>query len=669
MSRSPASCSNKPHPEIPKTVIGALFLLLRELLPDWPTSIGAMLQALGIGKSQCYELKERLRDTLPELLRPPGRPPASSERDVEFATLRACYDYVTANPGSVCPNRSRQRYSPEFRYFMVDLVAPGGAAVGMSLENLARVSNVPLGTLKDWLSTPVASAAGDRIDEALPEDVGEAPAGHAATPGNEVGELATDQRTPLDVSALDSIRDARIKTVVSQWPAWAGTFQAFCQAMSLQFAIPYGSTLIGNILQATGLRDRKSRARKEAPWSKHTFRTLFPGAQWLGDGTTLAVHWNGQRHLFNIEALLDTATNAMVGIAVTDTEDAQALRLAYEASLKTTLGVAPWAVTLDNKACNICDAAVAAFDGSTVLYGTPGRGQSKAALEGAFGLFAQAMPALDIQGGTDREMARAVLRTILTAWYRGRNGRPRQRLKGRTPVQVFFEDGPTPEQVAELKKWLEELLRRQDAIRLTREARLDPVRIGLLKKGLAELGIPDPDDRLAKGLACFSRDAIMRGLAIFEAKRDEGTLPQESHSDGAYLGGIISNKHTQLELERVAVHLMKQRLRARDLSLDPLTLAAEKLRAKHSKGDLVTGGLVKDFLEHALAAPYKIDFLFWAKAMTDAFAALPRIQREALRKTMIRRVTAASKVDPDRRADLIDRLAAAVVLSTINNAA
>jgi hypothetical protein len=553
---------------------------------------------------------------------------------------------------------------------MLDLVAPGGAAAGMSIENLARVSDVPLGTLKDWLSTPVANAS-DKIDEALPEDADEAPARlHAAAPGNETAEgLSSDQRTSLVVSAFDSIRDARIKTIVSQWPAWAGSFQAFCQAMSLQFAIPYGPTLIGNVLQATGLRHRKARISKEVPWSRHTFRTLFPGAQWLGDGTTLAIYWNGQRHLFNIEALLDTATNAMVGIAVTDTEDAQALRLAYEASLVTTLGVAPWAVTLDNKACNICDAAVAAFDGSIVLYGTPGRGQSKAALEGAFGLFAQAMPTLDIKGGNDREMARAVLQTILTAWHRGRNGRPRRRLKGRSPAQVFFEDGPTPEQVAELKPWLEELLRRQDAIRLTRDARLDPVRIGLLKKGLAELGIPDHDDRLAKGLACFSRDAIMRGLAIFEAKRDKGTLPQESHLDGAYLGGIIANKHTQLELERVEVHLMKQRLRARDLSLDPLTIAANKLRARHSKDDLAKGELVKDFLEHALAAPYKIDFLFWAKATTDAFGFLPKIQRQALYKTMIRRVMAASKVNPDRRADLIDRLAASLVCSTIADAA
>lgn len=645
-------------PEISKTVIGSLFLLVRELLPSSPTSVAAMLETLGVGKSQCYELKERLRETLSGLLESPGRPLAKCEQDAELATVKACYRYVAANPGSVCLNHSRRRYSPGFRCFMSDLVAPGGAAVGMSLENLARVADIPLGTLKDWLATPPAK------DSFKLEECVTAAESLARRPLLE----QSDQPTTPSVSALDSIRDARAKTIVSQWPSWAGTFQAFCQTMSLQFAIPYGPTLIGNILQAMGLRDRKLRTSKEAPWSRHTFRTLFPGAQWLGDGTDLAIYWNGQRHVFNIEALLDTASNAMVGVAVTDSENAEALGQAFKASLETTLGVVPWAVTLDNKACNTCDAAAVALDGTPILYGTPGRGQSKAALEGAFGLFAQAMPTLDINGDSDREMARSALQTVLTAWYRGRNGRPRKSLKGRTPAQVFINDGPTAEQVVELKQWLEELLRRQDAIRLTREARLDPVRMGLLKKGLAELGIPDPDDRLAKGLAYFSRDSIVQGLAAFQARRDQGTLTQEAYLDGAYLGGIISNKHTQLELERVEVHLMKQRLRARDLSLESLTLAADKLRAKYSLDDPAKGELVKSFLQQSLAAPCKIDFLFWAKATTDAFGSLLEKQREALYKSIIRRVTMASKVDSDRRFDLIDRLAACLVLSTISGA-
>jgi hypothetical protein len=67
----------------------------------------------------------------------------------------------------------------------------------------------------------------------------------------------------------------------------------------------------------------------------------------------------------------------------------------------------------------------------------------------------------------------------------------------------------------------------QDADRRTRDARRDPVRIKLLKPGLAELAIADPDDRLAKALACYCRDSTTRGLAVYAKKRDLGTLPDE----------------------------------------------------------------------------------------------------------------------------------------------
>lgn len=628
--------------EVPKTVTGALYLLLRELLPDHPGSVAAMLQALGIGKSQCYEVKERLRQALPGLLRQAGRPQSAVDDDAENAVLRACYDYVTAHPGSVSVSRSRRRYSGGFRCFVTELVAPGGQAVGMSVENLARVTGVPLGTLKDWLYPPGPAVEGGSEDQ----------------PPQNVTASETPE-TPASV-AFDTIRDARIKTIITQWQCWNGPFRGFCQAMNLEFAIPYGSTFIGNILQMMGLRVRKPRTSKEVPGSRDTFRTHFPGAQWLGDGTALAIVWKDQRYVFNIEALLDVATNAVVGFAVTDTESTGALRLAYEASWETTQGVVPCAVTLDNKACNTCDAASAALDGITILYGYPGRGQSKAALEGAFGLFAQTLPALDISGDSDREMARAALRTVLTAWYRGRNGRPRRRLKGRTPAQAFFEDGPTQELMDEMVAWIAQRQRLQDADQRTRGARRDPVRVELLKVGLAELAITDPKDRLAKALAIYCRDAIVRGLAVYAKMRDLGTLPQEVRP-GPYLRAIIRNQDSLLELERVEVHLLKQRLRARDLSLAPLTRAADVIRAKAS----TASQLVKDVLDQALTAAYRIDFLFWAKATTDAFLAMPRPEREALYKTLVRRVQAAFKVNPDRRFDVIDRLAACLALSDI----
>ena len=36
-----------------------------------------------------------------------------------------------------------------------------------------------------------------------------------------------------------------------------------------------------------------------------TFRSFFPGAQWLGDGTTIAVQWDKLVFCFNLEALFD----------------------------------------------------------------------------------------------------------------------------------------------------------------------------------------------------------------------------------------------------------------------------------------------------------------------------------------------------------------------------
>lgn len=645
--------------QLPKTIVGALYLLLRELLPEHPDSVTSMLEALGVGKSQCYELKDRLRQVLPELLRSAGRPPALVEQSTEGAVLRACYDYVTAEPGSVILNRSRRFYSEGFRCFVIELVAPGGLAVGMSVENLARVTGVPLGTLKDWLYSPAAKES--KIEEEITVE---------STKGDSAADIELSQeKLPSAIDTIrDTIRDAQIKTIITQWESWKGTFQGFCQAMDLEFAIPYGSTFIGNILQMTGQRIRKPRLSKEVPGTRNTFCTHFPGAQWLGDGTALPIFWNGKRYVFNVEALLDVATNAVVGIAVTDTEDTEALRLAFKASLETTQGVVPCVVTLDNKACNTCDAASTALDSTPILYGFPGRGQSKAALEGAFGLFAQTMPTLDISGDSDKEMARGVLQTILTAWYRGRNGRPRQRLNGRTPAQAFFEDGPTQEMLDKIVKWIVERQRLQDADRRTRNARRDPVRIELLKIGLAELGITDPNDSLAKALAYYCRDSIVRGLAIYAKMRDLGTLPQEVRPD-RYLRGIIKNQDSLLALESVEVHLLKQRLRAGDLSLEPLTRAADRIKAQISAESMAQGQLVKAFLDQALRAPYRIDFLFWAKETTDAFLALPGTKREALYKTLVRRVKAAFKVNPDRRFVLIDRLATCLALPATHIAA
>lgn len=451
----------------------------------------------------------------------------------------------------------------------------------------------------------------------------------------------------------DPIRGVHLCLITTLWQSWTGPFQAFCRMLRDDHKVPYGDTYIGSFLQAAGLRSRKPQTPVEAPWSSDTFRTFFPGAQWLGDGTTIAVHWEDRDFVFNVEAILDPATNAILAFHVSDTEDEDAVLQAYRASLETA-GAPPLAFTLDNRPSNHTEGVQGTMEGTILLRSTPGRGQAKAPLEGTFGLFRQDMPPLVIVGQTLREMVRSALDLILMAWARGRNGKSRKRLGGLTPAEAYLSASPTPDEVQDALASFRELQRRQDLARRTREARRDPVRIQILSQGLAELESPDPEQRLAVALAGYAKEAIVRGLSVFQAKQELGTLPPGA-DPGRYLGGIIRNLDTRLEIERTAVHLLDQRIRLRDISLEPLKRVAEKLRAR-----VPLSALPEAFVDLALEATCTIDFRFWALAAADALAALPPAASAALYQPLHRRIAASFRTDRDRRSDLIDRIAEAV---------
>ena len=128
-----------------------------------------------------------------------------------------------------------------------------------------------------------------------------------------------------------------------------------------------------------------------------------------------------------------------------------------------------------------------------------------------------------------------------------------KRFGGKTPADVYtgavFAPTVTPEEIESARAWIAELQRRQEQMRRTREARLDPVRIQILKDGLAALGIANENDRLSTALACYAREAIGDGLATFRAKMELGTLSAEPSKYGRYLGGTIRQLNIRMELE------------------------------------------------------------------------------------------------------------------------
>lgn len=77
----------------------------------------------------------------------------------------------------------RKKYSEGFRHFVIDLVGPGGSAEPLSLECLADLADVPLGTLKSWLAIPATKPPIPKHGEPLTAEAGPTETGSARVVG------------------------------------------------------------------------------------------------------------------------------------------------------------------------------------------------------------------------------------------------------------------------------------------------------------------------------------------------------------------------------------------------------------------------------------------------------------------------------------------------------
>jgi transposase InsO family protein len=643
-----------PNGVPPFSVLGGLALLLCEWCPAIAERLGSVdetLKRIGGSRSQAFEMRKRLKTFFPPTLGKAGRPSRQAvEKDPVKAVMEACFNYLVHHPGSICAKEDRNSYSEGYRRFIIKLAGPNGPAKDVPLVDLAYASQVPEGTLKSWLYPQPPGPGKGSNKEQHPEQQGKAAEESTKPPSS--GEQAAQEHPAVS----ETVKDVHLRQLFNLWSNWNGTFVDFCQMAIKQHRLPFTMTFIGDALEAAGLRTRSRRKKEQAPWTAGTFRSYFPGAQWLGDGTSIAVRYLGQVFVFNVEYLHDVASDAGMGFHISDAEDEQALIEAFESGVETAAGVLPLALTMDNRPSNHTPEVKEALGETLLLRSTPGRPQSKAPIEGAFGLFQQSMPPLHLQGTSARDVARSYLHTVMAAWFRGRNGRPRKRNGGLSPNQAYFAKAPTPEEVQKAMAALRERQKRQEKAMQTLQDKRDPVRLQLLAEGLAELGIADPNGSLATTLARYSREAIVYGLATFRTKKAQGTLPPGA--DHRYLAGIIRNDHEKRHLLEFSEHLFQQRVRLHDFSLAPLARLAARIRATKASSELP-----QSFVSLALEAEFEIDFRYWAQAAGDALAALPRQQRPPLYQHLCRLIAGAFKTQQKRRETLVDRLATAATLA------
>jgi hypothetical protein len=602
-------------------VVAAAHLLLARTLCaslTLPTpTVPQILAATNASRSSAYELVDVLVELLPTLVpargRPPKPPPTATAES--WTLTHALLVYVMGHPGCVHRSLVRQYYSDGFRHFVVELRAEHAA---VEVEAFAEATDIPLGTLKDWLRTPACPC--DTTEPAAP--------------------------------APPSAESVQMQTVLDAWPRWEGSFVGFCDHARGELRVPFGNDMVARILHVHGLR-RTARRDGRTPDEiamRGAFRTYFPGAQWVGDGMQLPVVVDGQRFTFNLELDVDAHTGAFTGASVRREEDAAAVVEAFHEGVVTT-GKAPLALLLDNRPSNHTPEVDLALGDTLRMRATPERPQNKAHVEGAFGLFSQVLPdlVLDTQRGT-HALASAFVGVVVQVWARTTNHRPRADRRGRSRVDLYA-DQPSDEQIEQARRDLQDTAERHNLARRTLEARRRPDVLLLLDAHFARLGLLDPDRNIRIAIAGHPLDAIIDGIAIFEGKRLAHTLPDGV--DARYLHGIVRNIAAQTEGEHIARRLFALRLEVHDTRLASIVAARNAVCAGES--------VVADCVDRALATKSTLERSFWLDSLGDVIRARDPAQQRPLYSAAARRIEATFAVTPRERHDAVRVLADRIV--------
>jgi hypothetical protein len=602
----------------------ALLIAARPLLVHFGLpcpSAEAIVSATGATRSRAYEMAQTVVGLLPTLIAPPGRPrkPVEAVAPDTDEITRAVLRYVMEHPGSVDRGGQRQRYSDSFRHFVLGL---RDQYADIEVEPFARASQIALGTLKDWLR--------DRTREVTD------------------GQPATWE--PSDTLIPDA-EDAQMQTVLDAWSRWQGSFVDFCQHVRRDLRVPFGRDLIRRILETYRLRKtarRPGRGPDELA-SRSSFRTFFPGAQWIGDGMQVPVVINGQSFTLNVELNVDGYSGAFVGSSVRETEDSAAVIEAFRSGVATT-GKAPLAELLDNRPSNHTPEVDAALGDTLRIRATPGRGQNKAHVEGAFGLFSQVLPPLILDTHRPaQDVAKSMLGLVVDVWSRTTNHRPRVDRGDRSRVDCYGET-VSDDQIEDARRHLREIAERQQRARQTLETRRRPEVLCLLDEHFDRLGLLDPERHVRIAIAGYPLSAIADGLALFRAKAIAKTLPEGV--DARYLLGIVRNIAADIEGEHFASSLLRVRLEARDRMLAPLVARRDTLLASSDAPNVLN-----QLVDSALNTQSPLERAFWLDAVADQLNFQPVAQSQRLFLDASRRIYATFAITIRERQQAVRFLA------------
>lgn len=602
------------------STVAGLLLLARTSLMDLglpSPAVADILHAAGARPSQAYARRRAIHHLIRDSDRGAGRPRAERQPAAMAAITQRVLRFLMDHPGAVCRSGPRRSYSHEFRQLVLALRAEHP---DLDMGSFATAVQVPLSSLRAWLS-------------------GRRPCRPAPAQG--------PPRVPDRMSR-------RATCVVRAWLSWRGSFTCFCEHVQHDLGLPWKRSVIARVLAEHGLRMPRGRPGRPSPAHapRGTFETFFPGAQWVTDGMRLTLRINDRPFAFNVQLVVDTASGAVVGASLRDHEDSHAVLDAFADAVATT-GAPPLALLLDNRPCNHSARVSRLSETTSLIYAARGRPQSKGHVEGAFGLFSQSMPPLEVRASSARELARQLLGILVQGWARALNARPRRDRGGRSRVALYRDAIVTP---AAREAARARLCRRMArAARRRRRPAVDATMHAFFVGWLERLAIRDPDGATAAALCHHPLDAALAGLATYESQRATATAAAEA--DGAYLLGIVRNLAEHDEGLRISEALWRVRAAARthmEAALDARVRAAVAQEGAAGQG-------LDGVIDAAMAAGSPCERRLWLMAAARALHGLPLDHKHRLYRRMSRRVHASLHVAHAQRLEAVRYLASVLL--------
>jgi hypothetical protein len=586
----PKSVTHKPEPaddeytrrsQKNKLSLIALHLLTRDHAAEAGLSLegtaSAICRQAGVNRTQVYEKKVQLTKAfekveLPEPGRAPRKDTPASGQDITGWELRVTVlQYRLDNPGAFVRHPGgRTGYSSGFRRTILDLLDDWTG----SQERFCALVEVPYPTLETWKTR----------DERQP---------YGPAPARPVPDLGPGTR---DVARM----------IVEDYAAWQGSLRDFLGHEPGRVNLPPNQ--IRRVLEITGMIPLRKR---KPPRYRGSTEKVQPGTILVTDGKEVTVHLtsSGETRGYNWQGTVDQTTACHTAAVVTETENAQGVRRAYEESVRF-MGREPEALVHDNKPIYKDRNLRETIEPETAMIPTtPRRPENKAVIEGEFGKFEQAVGRINLDDSSIENLAKSAVEETVRAYTAGINHAGRYEFEGLSRLQVLRRACPDP---GKDRAFLENLQGRQDLLRKPDQLPTMDVARGILDEGFAafELSPLDPKGTIRTWLSCrYTPEAIRQGLAIFGTERAKGRL--QSGTAHRYLVKVIQNCQDEIDLREQEAQLRKYAEVEKQGLLRELDSEYDLLRAECEEGTGPGNDLAFRLSEMAVFGAMVLQRSFW----------------------------------------------------------